>query len=100
MPGLDGSGPQGRGSMTGRGMGRCGSMAWAGMGRGRNLAMGRGMGRGRGYGRGRNFAGRGFFPADAPFTDSPAQLEAYLNDLRGEMAEVEARLAGLQKQED
>ncbi len=42
MPKLDGTGPTGQGSMTGRGMGRCGS----GAGRGWNCqGMGRGLGR-------------------------------------------------------
>ncbi|MBN2418376.1 MAG: DUF5320 domain-containing protein [Deltaproteobacteria bacterium] len=87
MPGFDGTGPAGMGSMTGRGMGYCnpsrsnnisgfaGNPAYqmpvygSGLGRGsgfgrgtrRGLFSGFGRGRGRGYGRGygRSF---GFFP--------------------------------------
>jgi hypothetical protein len=43
MPRLDGTGPQGQGPMTGRGMGNC-----RGVGRG---FLGRGFGFGRGFGR-------------------------------------------------
>ena len=46
MPGFDGSGPTGKGPMTGRGMGRCATGAGQGLGGGRGL--GRGMGGGRG----------------------------------------------------
>ena len=41
MPGYDGTGPEGRGPMTGRGMGPCG----------RGFGRGFGRGRGRGFGR-------------------------------------------------
>ncbi len=45
MPGRDGTGPMGRGPMTGRGLGRCG----AGLGRGRGLGLGRRNGFGFGF---------------------------------------------------
>ena len=51
MPGLDKTGPEGKGSMTGRGIGPCNPNTSKGFGRG----MGRGMGRGRGQGFGRRF---------------------------------------------
>ena len=44
MPGRNGSGPRGEGSLSGRGLGPCGR----GLARGRGL--GRGLGLGRGYG--------------------------------------------------
>jgi len=44
MPLRDGTGPQGQGPLTGRGLGPCG----AGRGAGRGAGMGRGMGIGRG----------------------------------------------------
>jgi len=47
MPAFDGTGPQGVGPMTGRGMGRCGK----GGGAGRGLGFGRGRGFGRGLGK-------------------------------------------------
>lgn len=52
MPGRDGTGPSGRGSMTGRGMGCCADYASAqglrlfGRGSGMGLSCGRGQGRG------------------------------------------------------
>lgn len=57
MPRFDGTGPQGQGPMTGRGMGPCGQggrPVGPGMGRGAGRGMGQGYGRqgGRGYGRG------------------------------------------------
>ena len=44
MPGFNGTGPQGKGPMTGRGMGRCGQ----GQGRGQGIGQGQGYGRGMG----------------------------------------------------
>ena len=65
MPGLDRTGPEGKGSKTGRGMGRCnpdnkiekdienaGQIRW-GAGRRGGIGSGRGMGRGPGRGAGR-----------------------------------------------
>ncbi|MBN1494358.1 DUF5320 domain-containing protein [Candidatus Peregrinibacteria bacterium] len=59
MPNFDGTGPQGKGSMTGRKMGPCakGQNASAnrpGLGRGQGAVRGAGRGAGRGRGRGRN----------------------------------------------
>ncbi len=67
MPGFDGTGPGGIGSMTGRGLGYCnpsqtaygpgtawGSRYWA-------PSYGRGFGRAQAFGRGRSFV-RGFWP--------------------------------------
>lgn len=57
MPRGDGTGPEGKGPMTGRGAGRCGDNDIAGF-----AGAGRGRGRGRGFGRGRarrNRLGRG-----------------------------------------
>ena len=54
MPGRDGTGPMGAGSVTGRGMGRCaGDVPVYGEGRGLGLGLGwrRGFGCGRGFGR-------------------------------------------------
>jgi hypothetical protein len=52
MPGLDGTGPRGRGSMTGRGLGRCNPDS--------KIQNDRPFGRGLGRGCGRGFGGRGF----------------------------------------
>lgn len=46
MPGFDGTGPMGRGPLTGRGLGPCGR----GFGRGFRGGFGRGFGRRFGYG--------------------------------------------------
>ena len=70
MPGRDGTGPQGQGAMTGRGLGVANQALTQGIGRGRNPGCGMGLrqGRnpaaetGRGLGRGRGLgmnAGRG-----------------------------------------
>ena len=73
MPGFDGTGPWGEGSMTGGGRGYC-NPGYAGYGTayGRGYGMGRGrgfrgrsgsgFGRGRGYGYGRGFGWRGAYP--------------------------------------
>lgn len=66
MPGFNGMGPQGSGSMTGRGLGHCGGGQGARRGRGCALGYGMGSGNGRGRrGRGRavgGCAGRGMSP--------------------------------------
>ena len=83
MPGYDGTGPNGQGSLTGRGMGPCG----AGAGRG----FGRGMGRGRGF-------GRGFAPGYNPQeTQTPEQQRAYLEQ---GLANLDAARESVQKRLD
>jgi hypothetical protein len=88
MPGQDGTGPMGRGRLTGRGLGPCGS----GFARGRGF----GMGFGRGFGRGR----RMFAPA-APAAmpvqygySAPVELtrEEQAKILEAEKTELEAEL--------
>jgi hypothetical protein len=69
MPGLNGTGPMGKGPMTGRGAGTCN-----GGGNGQRCGMGNRRGLGRGLGRG---AGRGFgrnFTADPATTKPQKQL--------------------------
>ena len=67
MPGFDGTGPRGEGSMTGGGRGLCSpygtSYMRPGVGRGMGLRQGYGAGFRRGRGFGRGFGGRGFYPA-------------------------------------
>ena len=55
MPGRDGTGPMGAGTMTGRGMGLCAGDV-PGYGAGRSLGLGLGWRRGCGRGFGRQFA--------------------------------------------
>ncbi|MCG2726139.1 MAG: DUF5320 domain-containing protein [Elusimicrobia bacterium] len=60
MPGRNGTGPDGKGPKTGRGMGNCGTNETddvrntnrQGLGRGRGMGMGLGRGPGKGMGRG------------------------------------------------
>ncbi len=75
MPALDGTGPLGRGSMTGRGMGRCagyapGQWRWpSGRGSGRGFFCGRSRGRGwrnQFYATGLTGWQRGYGPMPAP----------------------------------
>jgi len=76
MPTFDGTGPQGAGPMTGRGMGRCGK----GMGRG----FGFGFGRGGRRGLGRFFGGGQAW--------SKTDLEDYKKALKEEMEDVDKEL--------
>jgi hypothetical protein len=76
MPGGDGTGPAGMGSMTGRAAGYCAGYSapgyvnpvlgagWGGFGYGRRWGRGRGWGRSRGWGRGFGWRG-GFYPTYA-----------------------------------
>ena len=65
MPGGDGTGPNGMGSRTGRGLGYCAGYDSPGFTKGPGRGMGRGFGRGYGrgigfgYGRGLTWGGRG-----------------------------------------
>ena len=91
MPNMNGTGPQGMGAMTGRGLGPCG----AGMRRG----FGRGFGRGMGFGwRARSMQ---VLPIQQPAVITEKQeremLEADLSDLKEEMKEIEERLKELKK---
>lgn len=85
MPGQDGTGPQGQGPMTGRGLGPCGQ------------GLRRGFGRGFGRSFGRNF-GRGiYFRANYPqvsLTEAEEKkiLEAELKDMEEDKKEIEKRL--------
>ncbi|MDD2374139.1 MAG: DUF5320 domain-containing protein [Eubacteriales bacterium] len=86
MPGFNGTGPQGQGSMTGRGMGACAGYPaqTGGTGRGLGLGLGRGAGKGRGRGIGRRgcgCAGGGFrFGGYAPWEPTAAQQKQVLKN--------------------
>ncbi|MGD8367019.1 MAG: DUF5320 domain-containing protein [Desulfobacterales bacterium] len=93
MPGFDGTGPMGRGSMTGGGFGRCG-----GGYRGRGYGAGYGPFGGRGCGRGRRFrwnwdAGAGVYGATR--ADRTGELQEYARELEDELAVVRRRMAEL-----
>ncbi len=65
MPGGDGTGPMGMGSMTGRGMGYCAGFAVPGFANPVGFMGGFGLGYGRGRGRGRGYR-RMFYPVGVP----------------------------------
>ncbi|MBU4482014.1 DUF5320 domain-containing protein [Patescibacteria group bacterium] len=85
MPGFNGTGPQGAGSMTGRGMGNCGNGQGQGFGRG----FGRGIGRGFGRGLGRIFDFSNRQPTKAEET---ASTKSYIEDLKVELSGAEEYL--------
>lgn len=102
MPNFDGSGPEGAGAMTGRGLGPCGGIhaLVPGYGRGRGCGPGRGMGygRGRGFGLGRGrgsgwlSVGYGAGGEVAAAADMKAALEERKAILRAELARTQALL--------
>ena len=75
MPGQDGTGPQGKGPLMGRGLGPCGE----GMRRGRGFGAGR-MGRGMGFGYRCRFA----MPIALTKEEEKKILEAELKELEAE----------------
>lgn len=112
MPGGDGTGPGGMGSMTGRALGYCagysspGFTKGAGMGMGWGRGWGRGRGGGRGYGRGYGYGRWGTAPYTvpvapvygapvygAPVAASPADQ---LTMLKQEKQYMESELKGIQ----
>lgn len=82
MPGFDGTGPNGNGPLTGRGMGRCEGAASSQRPR-------RGMGQGVGRGRGRC---RWTTPLDIPAEDQKTILERELETLKQEQEAIEKKL--------
>lgn len=93
MPGFDGTGPQGRGAMTGGGFGRCNAGWNGGMGFGRRGGRGRGgFGRGRGFGA---YPGR-FAPASAMTGgDELAMLKAQADAAKAAYESLNSRIAAL-----
>ena len=92
MPGGDGTGPMGRGPMTGRGLGPCGR------------GLGRGSGFGRGFGRRWAFAPAApMYPAMQP-TMQPTKeqelqmLEDEQNAIKEELEAVQKRITQLKGQ--
>lgn len=75
MPYGDGTGPEGRGSMTGRQAGYCtGNDRPGRFERGFGFGIGRGQGRGMGR-RAQNFAPRGYYPADYGYEREPVAVQ-------------------------
>jgi len=118
MPGFDGTGPRGEGSMTGGGFGYCGPGATGygrpmgrgfGQGRGLRRGYGPGFGGGRGYGRGlgrRSFqpSGEGWYgPAyGSPYAmnsnEEVAMLQDEANALKSELNAITRRIEELEAQ--
>ncbi len=95
MPRGDGSGPNGQGAMTGRGMGYCAGYVVPGYGQGQGRGMGLGMRRGfRGRGWGYNaWANTPYGPmVQAPVNQvpTPEDEKAYLKD-QAKMMEEELK---------
>lgn len=76
MPYKDGTGPEGRGPLTGRGFGPCG----------------RGFGRKMGF---RRFAGYGFGYQRITKEEEKEMLKAAKEDLQAELADIDKKLAEL-----
>ena len=95
MPRFDGTGPRGRGPLSGRGWGYCVDRPARGYGFGGGPRRGRGFGYGpRGYGRG---FGRGYGPywaEEAP--DYPDLLADETHALKAEIERLNARLSELE----
>lgn len=103
MPRLNGTGPAGAGSMTGRGLGPCGSgegiPAKEFYGRGMGHPLGARFGRGMGCGRGMGFGG-GFGPGYGYFRNAGAPLdeETRKSLLQEQRNFLKARLETIDKQ--
>lgn len=105
MPRGDGTGRNGGGPMTGRGMGYCAGFDLPGYMNGRTRFLGRGRGFGRGFGYGMDYRGGRFvgYDPDIPMysrnvhTDA---LELHAQRLEEELAAVKDRLAALSKESD
>ncbi|MCE5199596.1 MAG: DUF5320 domain-containing protein [Armatimonadota bacterium] len=112
MPRGDGTGPQGLGSMTGRGLGYCAGYSVPGFANPISRGLGRGMAWGRGGGGGRGLAFRrgrgGFYPPYAGFVppvagvfpvgvpDEETVLKSHVSALEEQLAAVKARLGEIE----
>ncbi|HCX63972.1 MAG TPA: hypothetical protein DHN33_02015 [Eubacteriaceae bacterium] len=99
MPGRDGTGPMGQGSLTGRGMGFCND-ANARNNVGFVRGIGRGMRRCAGFGMG---LGRGWRPFGQELNYSASekeQLNHQKNILKNQLEEIDERLNDLDRTEE
>lgn len=97
MPGLNRTGPDGQGPMTGRGFGSCTAYSNPGF---MNYFFARGMGRGRGlgFGRGRGFIGHNYPYGNLPYSN--LNKEEKLNMLQAQVKSFEKGLREIQKRID
>ena len=112
MPGRNGTGPQGMGPKTGRGMGNCSGnpQPYTGYGYGYGGGFGGGYGRGmrcgRGFGFGGRFRGRGFAGNPAapaygqPAYPAPADPQAERTFLESEAGAMQTALEQIKKRLD
>ena len=93
MPRGDRTGPEGRGSMTGRGMGYCADFDAPGF-----VNQGYGQGRGMGFGRGRGFALRARFPQkDTPVQPEPISEEQGKQYITDEIKSIREKLSKMEQ---
>lgn len=104
MPGRDGTGPLGRGALTGRGLGDCEGSRAGYAGRAFGFGRGRGM-RGCGFGRGMGGwtgPGRGYglraWYADESGVSGKEALNEQKNALERQLEAIQARLDGLSEE--
>jgi hypothetical protein len=98
MPRGDRTGPQGYGSMTGRGMGVCAGYDMPGFANPASVGLGRGRGGGRGLGWRRGCGGWGgsvAYPVAPPVAQAPDSSQ-----LKGQIDALERSLAALKQQLD
>lgn len=99
MPGFDGTGPVGRGPITGGGFGYCAGYASELETSGRpfygRCGVRRVFGRGKGFGFGRGCFRPGYFGAAFSHEDEKAMIENRLRRLENESDQLKQRLAEL-----
>ena len=93
MPARDGTGPNGYGPLSGRGMGPCGR----GRGYGGGYGYGRGYGRGYGYGRGRWGGSYEPYYGPAPAAPPAPTKEEEISFLKSELKELDAEKKGIEE---
>ena len=92
MPGRNGTGPMGAGTMTGRGLGPCAGTGKLIKGAGLGLGLGLGMACRRGFGRGFRM-----FSADEEMTANHCKelLQLQKNTLKNRLADIDRQLESL-----
>ncbi len=98
MPAGDGTGPSGRGPLTGRRRGYCGGQDATGRGLGRGRGGGGGGGRGQGQGRDQGWGRDGNLgPPNMPPEEEVQSPLAESSKLKRELEDIEKRLEELEK---
>lgn len=105
MPGGDGTGPMGMGSMTGRGAGHCAGYAIPGFANCGGVGFGKGMGGGRGFRRMFYLTGlpgwarNGMLMPNGQAYDEKAALKNQKEFLEKQLKQVKDRLKGFEEGE-